>query len=325
MDELTLLRSTRDDTREPSGNALATGRAALLRQAAAPNARTSYVRHLPRGRKRVLPRLTWAAAGVAVALTGALVVGNVSLSTQSAYASDILRTASAQIAEYADLVPGPGEYLSSHTHGRWQECTNTATEPKLVCNPYEEILDVYMPADVDAEWVLFRDWGDVPDASGKSNETIRAADGQFYRDAPSWLPVDLSDIPTDGAAAYEWVDLQYDGGSASRDEDNFVRIVEILGTGLVPGPQRAALLDALSRIPGISATDDVANLDGVTGVAIGRDEPVRAGERQEIIIDPNTGMVIGQRTVSGATAFGWGTNKVVTLTAIETTVVKDAP
>ncbi|GGD76143.1 CU044_5270 family protein [Microbacterium murale] len=318
MDELTLLRNTRDDTREPSSQALAAGRAALLGRIS-DDGSTPTAMH-QRKNRRWIPRVTWAAAGVAAALTGALVVGNVTLSTQSAYASDVLRTAAAETIQYADLVAGSDQYLRSRTHARWGVVDETGVEPN------EQILDVYMPADPEAEWVLYRDWGKMSSPlTGESIETTRAVDGRFYGPESSWVYVDYADIPLDGAAAYEWIDGQYTGGSASRDEDNFVRITDILRSGLVPAPQRAALLDALSRIPGVTATDNVANLDGVSGVAIGRNEMLRSGERQEIIIDPDTGLVIGERTMSGATIFGWGPNQEMSLTAIETTVVDKAP
>lgn len=318
MDELTPLRSTRDTTREPSPTIRAAGRAALLDRADAESAALTTTAH--RSKRRVLPRLTWAAAGVAAGMTAVLVVGNVSLSAQSAYASDVLRSAAAETIQYADLVPGSGEYLRSQTHARWGICDDTG------CEPNDQILDVYMPADPEAEWVLYRDWGNLQGVlTGESIETTRAVDGRFYGPESSWVNVDYADIPLDGAAAYDWIDAQYNGGSASRDEDNFGRITDILRSGLVPAPQRAALLDALSYIPGVAATDNVANLDGVTGVAIGRNEILRAGERQEIIIDPNTGLVIGERMMSGATFFGWGPDGEISLTAIETTVVSAAP
>jgi hypothetical protein len=318
MDELTLLRSTRDDTREPSPRALAAGRAALMGRIADEVTASAPV---PAGRqKRWLPRLTWATAGVAAAMTGVLVVGNVTMSAQSAYASDVLRTAAAETINYAELVPGSNQYLRSRTHARWGSCSATG------CEPNEQILDVYMPANPEIEWVLYRDWGDMPGVlTGESIETTRALGGRFYDPEYSWVNVDYADIPLDGADAYKWIDGQYSGGSMSRDEDNYVRIADILRSGLVPAPQRAALLDALSRIPGVTATDDVANLDGVSGVAIGRDEPLRAGDRQEIIIDPDTGLVIGERMLAGATIFGWGPKAEMTLTAIETTVVDTAP
>ncbi len=326
MDELTLLRSTRDDSREPTPEALAAGRAALLNHVAQEAGNVATARPAAR-RRRLLPALSWATAGVAAVLTGALVVGNVTLNATSAYASDVLRTAATQTIQYADLVPGSGEYLRARTHARWQACEMVGDGSQQVkCEPNDQILDVYMPADPAAEWVLYRDWGNMQGVlTGESIETTRAVGGHFYDPVYSWVNVDYADIPTDGAAAYEWIDGQYTGGSASRDEDNFVRIADILRSGLVPAAPRAALLDALSRIPGVTATDDVANLDGVTGVAIGRNEPFRAGERQEIIIDPNTGLVIGERALAGATIFGWTLNQEVSLTAIESTIVDAAP
>ena len=315
MDELTLLRNTRDDTREPSTDALTAGRAALLARIADEGSATLTAQ--PRRMVRWVPRLTWAAAGLAAALTGVLVVGNVTLSAESAYASDLLRTAATQTIHYADLVPGSDQYLRSRTHARWGVCDGTG------CEPNDQILDVYMPADPEAEWVLYRDWGNMAGVlTGESIEITRSRSvgGHFF-----WVNIDYADIPLDGAAAYDWIDAQYSGGSASRDEDNFGRISDILRSGLVPALQRAALLNALSRVPGVTATDNVANLDGVTGVAIGRNEPMREGERQEIIIDPNTGLVIGERAMSGATIFGWGPNQEMSLTAIETTVVDTAP
>ncbi|MBC7593652.1 MAG: hypothetical protein H7288_06920 [Kineosporiaceae bacterium] len=318
MDELTLLRNTRDDSRAPSPKALTAGRAALLGRIADDGA-TYATAHLQK-KRRWMPRLTWAAAGVAAAMTGVLVVGNVTLSAQSAQASEVLRSAAAETIQYANLVAGSDQYLRSHTHARWGVCDETG------CEPNDQILDVYMPADPGAEWTLYRDWGNMAGVlTGESIETTRAVDGQFYGPGSSWVNVVFTDIPLDGAAAYEWIVAQYNGGSASRDEDNFVRITDILRSGLVPAPQRAALLDALSRIPGVTATDNVANLDGVTGIAIGRNEMLRAGERQEIIIDPDTGLVIGERAMSGTTLFGWGLNEEMSLTAIETTVVDTAP
>ncbi|TAJ48017.1 MAG: hypothetical protein EPO52_07510 [Herbiconiux sp.] len=324
MDELTLLRNARDDTREPTPEMIAEGREALVNRIARGDGTTTT--ELPRSaRRRTLPRVTWVAAGVAAGMIAVLVAGNISLGAQSAYASGVLRAAATETIAYANLVPDSGEYLRARTHARWQACTGDE-DGAVVCAPNDQILDVFMPADPAAEWVLFRDWGNQSGiTTDGSIETIRAADGAFYGPDSSWVTVDYADIPTEGAAAYDWIDSQYTGGSASRDEDDFVRITDILRSGLVPAPQRAALLDALSRIPGVTATDDVANLDGVTGTAIGRNEPVRAGERQEVIIDPATGLIIGERTVSGTTVFGWGPDEVVELTAIETTIATTAP
>ncbi|MBQ9917537.1 MAG: hypothetical protein IJO71_10135 [Microbacterium sp.] len=332
MDELTLLRSTRDDTLAPSERTLDAGRAALMARIAAstPTADSPRVEHVvPRRRRRPLRRATWIAAGTAAALTGILIAGNVNLGVQSARASEVLRQAAAAAENATDASIGPGQYLRSLTHARWMSCSNPtdAADPDaMVCAPNDQTLDVYRPTDSGTPWVLVRDWGAQSGPTGASVETMRSVGGYFYGPEAPWQTGDVAAIPTDGSAAYAWVDGQYQGGSASRDEDNFVRIADILRSGLVPAPQRAALLDALSRVPGVTSTAGVANLDGVVGVAIGRAEPIRFGERKEIIVDPTTGSVIGERTVAGAQAWGWGApGEVVSLTAISTTVVDEAP
>ena len=320
MDELMLLRSTREGIEVPQA-ALNRGRAALLERAMDASEPGPAASAQPPARHRRGRRATWVGAGAAAALVGALVTGNISLSASSAHAAEILRGAAAATTRYVDLVPGSGQYLRAHTHAQWQTCDDQGCEPNI------QSIDVYMPADPDAEWVLVRDWGVMTGVTGSSVETLREPGGRFYGPDSSWIGagLDYADIPTDGATAYAWIDAQYSGGSASRDEDNFVRIADILRTGLVPAPQRAALLDALSRVPGVSATEDVANFDGVTGVAIGRTEALRAGERQEIIIDPGTGLVIGERTIGGAGVFGWNLGDVVAVTAIESAIVDSAP
>lgn len=316
MDELTSLRNTRDDSRIPSPEAMTAGRTALLDRI---DGVASTTRTRPTTKRRWVPQLTWAAAATAAAITGVLVAGNITSTAEPTYASEFLRSAAVQTVQYADIVPGSGQYLRSRTHARWGICNSTG------CTPNDQILDVYMPADPDTPWVLYRDWGTEEGVyTDESIETIRADDGRFYGPDSSWVNVDYTDIPLDGDAAYQWIDDAYLGGSASRDEDNYVRISDILRSGLVPAPQRAALLDALSRIPGVTATNDVENLDGITGVAIGRNEPLREGERQEIIIDPQTGLIIGERTVTGAGS-SETTSGPTSLTAIETTVVDTAP
>jgi RNA polymerase sigma-70 factor (ECF subfamily) len=329
MDELTLLRSRRDDVAPPSREALNAGRAALLERASGAAAPAPA----PTRRRLRFRRARWALAGVAAVVVGTLVAGNVTMNVATAHAAEVLRDAAVQAVGFTDPVPGSGQYLKSHTHAQWGYYDrNDAGE--LEFHPEYQTIDVYKPADRDAEWVLYRDWGDsfvpktvnvVPSETGEQIEIERGKDGYFYEDDYPWVPFDFEAVPLDGAAAYAYIDSLYNGGSASRDENNFVRITDMLRTGLVPAGTRAALLDALSRIPGVTATENVANLDGVVGVAIGRTEPLRFGERKEIIIDPATGMVIGERSLATQAVFGWGVSDVITQTAIETTVTTDAP
>ena len=111
--------------------ALTEGRAALLNRIAAESTAAASVTPSSR-RRRLLPRLTWATAGAAAALTGVFVAGNLSLNASMAYASDVLRAGAAEAGEYADLLPGSGEYLRATTHARWQICDTTGEQMDVV-------------------------------------------------------------------------------------------------------------------------------------------------------------------------------------------------
>jgi len=335
MDELTLLRSTRDDSLTPSPEALQSSRALLLDRAR--DLRTGKPRRLPR-RRPMIARVGWAVAGVAAVTAGVVVVGNLGQSTPPASAAQIvLRHAAAETIKYSDPVASPGQYLHLRRASRWNACSGgeldverdgqmVHTQVPYVCEPFDDIRDVYVPADPNGEWVEHWVRSETSDLPG-AIRTVRAPGGKSDEidirreyDTPSGIPMD-------GAAAYKWIDDQYGGGSSNRDEDNFVRIVDILRSGFVPAPARAALLKALAKVPGVTATEDVANLDGIKGVAIGRSEAVRQEERQEIIIDPNTGLVLGERTLAGTGAYErpWGPDGLTGLTAFELTVVDSVP
>lgn len=296
-------------------------------------------------RRRAGRRIGWGLGTAGGALALALVGGNVAMAAESARTSELLREIAGETVEFADATPASGQYLHSRTRADWGKPVGDESDPtsvEYVSNVQQ--IDVYMPADPADDWVLVRDWGSeeavsAEPGSGVHVERLSAPFGDFYGglgdpdpDAPSmpspvggWLGVDPADVPTQsGEAAYEWIDAQHTGGSESRAEDNYERITELLRTGLMPAPQRAALIGALALVPGVTSTADVANLDGARGVAFGRAEALRDGARSEIIVDPETGLVIGERSLAGLSIFGFETGEVVSSTSVETTVV-DAP
>lgn len=273
----------------------------------------------PHRKRRVL-------LGTAAASVGMAVVGQLSVTVQSAHAAGLLRSAAEQSTAFVDLDPGAGQYLLVHKEGSWLGAHTNATGGTETFTTDQRI-DVYVPDEPEDEWVLDREWG----AAGPMpahEETISAQDGEFYDGIPwtvPWTPSELEALPRDGQALLNHFDAQYQGGSASRNEDNFVRITDLLKTGLVPADLRAGLYEALALIPGVDATEQQANLAGEVGVAIGRTEPLRLGQRQEIIIDPDTGLVIGERTVKTWAAFGFGSNEIIGHTAIDYQIVDVAP
>jgi len=305
MDKLTLLRTLRNDVAEPSSEQLAPSLNKLERAFHTPDRPKKHTR-APR------VRVLFAVAAGAVVLT--MVAGNLHMSAQSAQAASILRDAAGASIQYSDVIPGPDEYLFVRTHASWPMDVGDG-EMRL----NEQTIDVYMPSDPTKDWVLDRDWGE----GSPGVELIAAQNGVFYSDP--WVEYDYASLPTDARELFEYFDSRYSGGSASRDENNFTRMVTLLRDGLAPAELRAGLYGALTLIPGVTSTANVENLDGVTGIAIGHTEPLRFGLRDEIIIDPATGLVIGERQISTRALFGFGINEVISLTAVETTVVDAAP
>jgi RNA polymerase sigma-70 factor (ECF subfamily) len=250
-------------------------------------------------------------------------MGQLGITAQSAHAAGVLRAVAEQSMTFVDPVPGPGQYLLVHTHANWL-VSGVDQAGNMTNRMNAQTIDVYRPGNPEEDWVLRRDWGDTHPVPMEI-ETIRARDGHFY-DGPWTLMTDdeLGALPRDGQALYDLCDSQYQGGSASQDENNFVRITDILRMGLIPADLRAALYKALALIPGVTAGEQ-ANFDGKVGIAIGRTEPLRAGQRAEMIIDPATGLVIGERTIMTYAAFGFGSNEVVGHTAIDYRIVDSAP
>ena len=230
---------------------------------------------------------------------------------------------SASVSTSRNTPTGPNEYLRIHTHANWlMGQSDAAGNDTFAMNAQSN--DVYVPGDPSKDWVLDRDWGAIAPRPGQK-DTIHAPDGKFY--GIPWTLIDDQEIrglPRDGQALIDHFNSEYQGGSASRDEDNFVRITDLLRTGLMPADLRAGLYKALALIPGVNASEQ-SNFDGKPGIAIGRSEPLRAGQRDEIIIDPDTGLVIGERTVMTYAAFGLGANNLMGHTAIDYSIVGSVP
>lgn len=249
--------------------------------------------------------LRFVVLGAAATLAAVIMVGGVNVHVQSASAVTDLHSAAYNAIQFSGELPATGQFVKSTVQSR------TLSEDSG--GQQTDTVHVYMPADPRTDWVLVN-----------SSGIRRAINGSFY--GGSWLSESLADIPTgDAQQVLDYFDSKYQGGSASRDEDNFVRITDLLASGLVPASIRARLFDALALIPGVTSTPDVNNLDGQAGIAIGRTEALRGGLRHEIIIELSTGLVIGERTIHTVAMFGFGINDVRVLTSIHTSVVSSAP
>ena len=160
-------------------------------------------------------------------------------------------------------------------------------------------------------------------STSRAPGVIRAAKGTWYNGKPT--AGSLDGLPRDPQQLLNYIYRVTTGTGVSPDGEALVFIADTIRTGVVPAGLRASLYTAAAGIPGVAITDHSATLDGRTGIAFGRD--VGNGVRQEIIINPDTGQLIGERQVllhngvlpalPAGEPMGW--------TAVTTTVVDAAP
>lgn len=182
MDELTLLRSTRDETREPSRDARERGRAALFARihSATPVARfarpdddTAFTPMKARRRRRTVAWAGFSALGAAcvtVALVATDVLGIAGWNGGAdPAAASMLHSAAAATVKVNDPVVGPGHYLFIRTDGVFgivgtlEEDAERIRESGGDIQPSDDVSalekvhdELYVPADRSDDWVSIR-------------------------------------------------------------------------------------------------------------------------------------------------------------------------
>lgn len=352
MDELSLLSRIRSEVDEPERAALDRGRAALLERAGleAGIAGEGVGGTIPDAAAAVAKRrhpVRWVGLGTLGAglLTVALVATNVLgfagwRGGAEPAAADALRAAALAAVENSDPVVAPGQYLLVETDAVYG--TTVFTEARdyvgyLTMNREK----LYVPADRADDWVWVRsfrepyesfnaegaalaqkNYDDEVAEAGGVPELLRAPDAQFYGN--STVP-DFDALPRDPQQLLNYIYKVTAGGGRSADGAALGWIADTLRTGVAPADVRAALYEAAAGIPGVEITEQVANLEGSTGISIGRVESAD-NSRQDLIIDTQTGALIGEREVA-LTDEGWGfpAGTTTSFTAVRTSVVDSAP
>lgn len=114
--------------------------------------------------------------------------------------------------------------------------------------------------------------------------------------SPSWLAA----LPRDTTALRERLYADSSGHGSNPDDEAFVYVADVLRSGVVPADLRSALYGVLKTIPGTIVVDRRVMLeDGRSGVAIGRNDIF--GSHNELVIAPDTGEVIGERSFTRLT------------------------
>jgi hypothetical protein len=118
------------------------------------------------------------------------------------------------------------------------------------------------------------------------------ADGSWQRPTPPFM----AGLPRDPSQLLRRIYHDSAGHGRGRDDEAFVYIRDVLRSGVVPADLRAALFGAAALIPGVRLVSDSANLDGRHGVAVAMSD--HGDSRVELIFDPVSGEVIGEREVA---------------------------
>lgn len=356
MDDLQLLREMRSDIGSAPPATLARGRTKLMTRI--DSASTSVASTDTHAKGTVSPirfrRRVLLASAAAALLVGGIVVADVvrpSGPGATAEAAEVLNNAATATIQTSDPVVGPGQYLKIETTSltgggsqaadgsdiSWQETTGG---------------QVYVPADRQGEWVWNRE-PRVP-VESSSEEAKAAAAEMRKRDAASrppagaLLPVgiwrapggafggneptviigtplkDAGSLPRDPQALLNIILERTKGAGKSPEREAFVTIADGLRSGVVPADLRAALYKAAALIPGVTVGDRQATIDGRTGIAIGIPSPDGVA-RTDIVIDPTSGLVIGEQDILLKDYPGFPAGTVSTWTSVKTSVVNAAP
>lgn len=305
----------------------------------------------PRLRRRVL-----LASAAAALLVGGVVVADVVRPGgpgATAEAAEVLNNAADATIRTSDPVVGPGQYLLVDTKAAYSYGNSTISGEYYTWLVSQD-KQLYVPADRAEEWILNQD-PSVPiqffdDASRRFEEQqrlelenpargpvatvpydplMRAPGGNFYdveQTIFNGMPLGeaLDTAPRDPQALLEFIHERNGGKGATPEEQAFKTITEALGTGVIPADLRAALYEAAALMPGVTVLDRQATLDGRTGISIGMTKADHVA-RVEMIIDPDTGLLIGEREVLLADWAGMPAGATPVWTAITTSVVDKAP
>ena len=144
--------------------------------------------------------------------------------------------------------------------------------------------------------------------------------GSWQQPSPTWL----ASLPRDPAALRDQLYADTAGHGRSVDGEAFVYVADLLRSGVVPADLRGSLFRVLATIPGVEITSSRATVGDATGVGLGYYEAAN-GVRQEIVVDPSDGDLVGERYVAVEAMDGIPAGTVTGTTSWTRTLVDDVP
>ncbi|GAA3214519.1 hypothetical protein GCM10010468_35370 [Actinocorallia longicatena] len=216
-------------------------------------------------------------------------------------AGQVLTRASHAAGARPALNPKPGQYLyfasKSHQQGLSAGTGQQAPEPfdttrqiwLSVSGKNAGLIDQKSGGDRIHEWLC--DGRSLPE--GQKKEKLVAFDPAHPPTGCANEPAHLPNLPVTAATALKWLYDHSQGGNPP-DVQAFTTVGDTIRERYIAPRSLAALFAAAAKLPGTKVYRDVPTLAGGKGIAVGQ---TFNGLRQELIFDPKTFQLIGERQV----------------------------
>jgi hypothetical protein len=292
MNELELIREFRSEVPYPDAVTTARAKAAVL----------------PPPRRRTRRRWPFALAATAAAAVAAFVIVLLqSGSPDSAAAAVLERTARTAAGQPATAPPRPGQFV--YTKSRSLNETTSVTHGQAINTVADQTREAWIG----------------PDGSGRLRETSVGSRFMSDRDRQAWVAAgrpdlggefhsderfgagglyffDLSKLPTDADSLKKTIEQRKVEGGPPGDAETFTIVGDMLRETYASPQLRAALYRVAAGLPGVELIGDVKDESGRTGTAVGYSND-RA--RNDLIFDPKTSALLGERTVEHGKVVSW--------------------
>ena len=303
MDDLELLRRFRSEVPPPDEAARSAALSAALGRDELERRRGDSKRS---GRRWKIPAAV-AAAAVAIAVAVPVLLPGGSRGAAPAARAALLRAAQVAARQDGSAPPGPGQFVYTRTDSAYANVWADA-------GPNREGFSVLMPS-VREAWIGIDGSGRlltkngtprflsdkdraVWEAAGRpdlgANQTSDEAFPAAAPDQGGLYYMDLSQLPSDVDALRAKIESREIEGGPPGDAETFTIIADMLRETYASPALRAALYQIAADLHGIQLIGSVKDPAGRGGLAVAYSN---AGQRHELIFDPDTSVMLGERYV----------------------------
>ncbi len=322
MDELELLKEMRAGLPPARPEARARARLLLLARAEGhehpeKGGRAAVLR---RGRSGLI------AAGLAVALVLLLAAGGLigafggGSRVTAATAAQVLRQTARIAAGRRPITPGPGQYLYTRSRSAYLTTFGPSCPRRTCGGDANTAWSVLVPKEIES-WISVDGSrkGRIREVSGSPRFLSAYQRAAWVAAGSPSLPkpgatqstasgagrvVAASDLPRMPAVLRRKIEARRIPGVEGPPgrAETFVLIGDLLRASYLPAVERSALLEAAAELPGVESLGEVEDRVGRRGVGVAFTDR-RQAIRHELILDPQTSALLGERDTTTRTRY----------------------